>query len=78
MSSSRQFAIMSLHGGQKYYHEVCTNYLSHSAILSIVSGKGSRSPFHRQLPILQNTINNLDNFPQGFAETLSQNGVSCS
>ena len=41
MSSSRQFAIMSLHGGQKYYHEVCTNYLSHSAISSIVSGKGS-------------------------------------
>ena len=43
MSSSRQFAIMSLHGGQKYYHEVCTNYLSHSAISSIVSGKGSIS-----------------------------------
>ena len=42
MSSSRQFAIMSLHGGQKYYHEVCTNYLSHSAISSIVSGMGSR------------------------------------
>ena len=42
MSSSRQFAIMSLHGGQKYYHEVCANYLSHSAISSIVSGKGSR------------------------------------
>ena len=41
MSSSRQFAIMSLHGGQKYYHEVCANYLSHSAISSIVSGKGS-------------------------------------
>ena len=41
MSSSRQFAIMSLHGGQKYYHKVCANYLSHSAILSIVSEKGS-------------------------------------
>ena len=26
---------------QKYYHEVCANYLSHSAILSIVSEKGS-------------------------------------
>ena len=86
MSSSRQFAIMSLHGGQKYYHEVCTNYLSHSAISSIVSGKGSRrqsrSPFQRQLPILQNTINNChtlrDNFPQGLAETFSQMGASCS
>ena len=43
MSISHQFAIMSLHGGQKYYHEVCANYLSHSAISSIVSGKGSRS-----------------------------------
>ena len=41
MSSSRQFAIMSLHGGQKYCHEVCAKYLSHSAISSIVSGKGS-------------------------------------
>ena len=41
MSSSRQFALMSLHGGQKYYHEVCGNYLSHSAISSIVSGKCS-------------------------------------
>ena len=37
---------MSLHRGQKYYHEVCTNYLSHSATSSIVSGKGSWSP-HR-------------------------------
>ena len=43
MSSSRQFAIMSLHGDQKYYHEVRTNYLSHSAISSIVSGKGSKT-----------------------------------
>ena len=42
MSSSRQFAIMSLHGGQKYNHEVCAKYLSHSAISSIVSGKGSQ------------------------------------
>ena len=41
MNSACQFAIMSLHGGQKYYHEVCTNYLSHSSISSIVSGKGS-------------------------------------
>ena len=41
MSSSRQFAIMSLHAGQKNYHEVCTNYLSHSAISSIDSEKGS-------------------------------------
>ena len=43
MSSSRQFAIMSLHTGQKNYHEVCTNYLSHSAISSIDSGKGFMS-----------------------------------
>ena len=41
MSSSHQFAIMSLHAGQKYYHKVCANYLSHSAILSIDSGKVS-------------------------------------
>ena len=46
MSSSRQFAIMSLHGGQKYYHEVCANYLSHSAISTIVSGKGSFIEFN--------------------------------
>ena len=43
MSSSHQFAIMSLHAGQESYHEVCANYLSHSAISSIDSGKGSRS-----------------------------------
>ena len=48
MSSSRQFAIMSLHGGQKYYHEVCANYLSHSAISSIVSGKCSLSKMQEQ------------------------------
>ena len=33
---------MSLHAGQKNYHEVCANYLSHSAISSIDSGKGIR------------------------------------
>ena len=43
MSRSHQFAIMSLHAGQKDYHEVCTNYLSHSAISLIDCGKGSRS-----------------------------------
>ena len=41
MSSSHQFAIMSLHAGQKNDHEECANYLSHSAISSIDSGKGS-------------------------------------
>ena len=41
MRISHQFAIMSLHAGQKNYHEVCANYLSHSAISSIDSGKGS-------------------------------------
>ena len=41
MSSSRQFAIMSLHAGQKNDHEVCTIYLLHSAISSIDCGKGS-------------------------------------
>ena len=41
MSSSHQFAIMSLHAGQKNHHEVYANYLSHSAISSIDSGKGS-------------------------------------
>ena len=43
MSRSRQFAIMSLHAGQKNYHEVCPIFLLHSAILSIDCGKGSRS-----------------------------------
>ena len=38
MSSSHQFAIMSQYSGQKNYHEVCANYLSHSAISSIDSG----------------------------------------
>ena len=32
---------MSLHADQKNYHEVCANYLTHSAISSIDSGKGS-------------------------------------
>ena len=41
MSSSRQFVIMSLHEDQKSYHKVFTNCLSHSAISSIDSGKGS-------------------------------------
>ena len=45
MSSSRQFAIMSLRVGQKYYHKVCANYLSYSSISSIDSGKGSLSFF---------------------------------
>ena len=40
------------------------------------------SPFQRQLPILQNTINNCDtlrdNFLKSFAKTISQTGVSCS
>ena len=43
MSSSHQFAIMSLHAGEKNYHEVCANCLSHSAISSIDSGKGSET-----------------------------------
>ena len=42
MSSSHQFAIMSVHASQRNYHEVCTIYLSHFAISSIDSGKGSR------------------------------------
>ena len=32
MSSTHEFAIMSLHAGQKNYHEVCANYLLHSTI----------------------------------------------
>ena len=47
MSSSHQFAIMSLHAGQKYYHKVCTIYLAHSEISSVDCGKGSR-PSHRR------------------------------
>ena len=42
----------------------------------------SRSPFQRQLPILQNTINNWHTLREKFsdlrAETLSQTGMSCS
>ena len=41
MSSSHHFVIMSLHVGQNNYHEVCAKYLSHFAISSIDSGKGS-------------------------------------
>ena len=63
MSSSRQFAIMSLHGGQKYYHEVCVNYLSHSAISSIVSGKGSRG----NLRMFRNN-NNKKKYPGGWRQ----------
>ena len=33
--------VMSLQSLEKYYHEVCHNYSSHSAISAIVSGKGS-------------------------------------
>ena len=60
MSSSRQFAIMSLHGGQKYYHEVCANYLSYSAISSIVSGKGVC--LHRVAELLVETLLHVDIF----------------
>ena len=42
-SSSHQFAIMSLEAGQTNYHEVCTIYLSHSAMSSNDCGKGSGS-----------------------------------
>ena len=42
----------------------------------------TRSPFHSQLTILQNAINNWytlrDNLSDQHAETLSQTGVSCS
>ena len=42
----------------------------------------TRSPFQRQLTILQNAINNWythrDNISNPSAETLSQTGVSCS
>ena len=46
MSSSHQFAIMSLHAGQKNYQKVCANYLSHSAISSIDSGKGTSCGYY--------------------------------
>ena len=35
-----QFEIMSLQSPWEYYHEVCHNYLSYSAISAIVCGKG--------------------------------------
>ena len=60
MSSSRQFAIMSLHASQKNYHEVCTIYLSHSAISSIDSGKGSVTGFQKQLAII--SVDYLNHF----------------
>ena len=43
MSSSHQFAIMSLHGPEENYDVVCHNYLLYSAISAIVSGKGLRA-----------------------------------
>ena len=55
MTSSHQFAIMSLHVGQKYYREVYANYLSHSAISSIDSGKGSFSKW-LVIEIMSNNI----------------------
>ena len=54
MSSSRQFAIMSLYAGQKNYHKVCANYLLHSAISSIDCGKGSL--FHTKEDSVQSRI----------------------
>ena len=41
MSSSYQFAKMSLQSLEEDYDEVCHNYLSYSAISAIVSGKGA-------------------------------------
>ena len=63
MSSSRQFVIMSLHRGQKYYHKVCANYLLHSAISSVVSRKGSRIilVYRMCLYLLANTFNMVSN-----------------
>ena len=37
---------MSLHAGQENYHEVRANFLSHSAISSFDSGKGSLFTWH--------------------------------
>ena len=54
---SSQFAIMSLHAGQKNYHEVCTNYLSLSAISFIDSEKDSLSQYTLTL-----TAKNSKNF----------------
>ena len=56
MSSSHQFAIMCMHGGQKNHQEVCANDLSHSAISSIDSGKGSRI-WRSQLYALSSDVN---------------------
>ena len=56
MSSSHQFAIMSLHTVQKNYHEVCANHLLHSAISSIDSGKGSRRRPQVAMPLLLNRL----------------------
>ena len=36
MSSSHQFAIMSLQSLEENYHEVCHNYLLYSAIAAVV------------------------------------------
>ena len=41
MNSSQCFTIMSLQSLEEYYHEVCHNYSLYSAILAIVSEKGS-------------------------------------
>ena len=41
MSSSHQFALMSLQSLDENYHEVCHNYSLYSATSAIVSVKGS-------------------------------------
>ena len=67
---------------KRNYRNMVTKYLTYFPISQIVSGKGSRSPFQRQVTILQNAINNWhtlrDNISDPRAETLSQTGVSCS
>ena len=40
MSSSHQFALMSLQGLEENYHKVCDKNILYSAISAIVSGKG--------------------------------------
>ena len=64
------------------FRDIFTIIEKRQILYSMLNFGDTKSPFQRQLTILQNAINNWhtlrDNFSDPHAETLLQTGVSCS
>ena len=64
------------------FRDIFTIVEKRQFLYSMLNFGDTKSPFHSQLTILKNTINNWhtlsDNISNQRAETLSQTGVSCS